>query len=510
MEKPSHGGERHPTCLRDALEVHDLIEERSFIGGEWVSGNGTFPVYDPVTNQVIANVANMEMDDFRAAIDHAHEAFETFSRTKEYGRAAMLRKWATLIRKHSRDLSKLLTMENGKTLADAAAEVESSANMVSWFAEEAIRSYGDIIPSCFPNSTAVVLKQPIGVCGIIAPWNFPMAMITRKVAPAIAAGCTVVIKPPSETPLCALALTKLAGEAGIPVNVIQTVTTRNRAAVEELYTNPKVKKISFTGSTGVGKAIAEKAAKTMKKISMELGGNASFIVFEDADLDDAVDALMGCKFRCSGQTCICANRVFVQRMVADTFISKLSDRIRHDLKMGSGFDPSVTNGPLVNKAAVDKMHELINDAVLKGATVVAQGGGNETSETAAAKGLLAAGNFVEPTLLTGITDEMMIAREEIFGPIAPVVVFDREEDVVRLANNTEFGLASYFFSNDHRRIWRVAEALQVGMVGVNTGKISEAGSPFGGVKESGYGKEGSKYGLAEYQVIKSVTLGGLA
>ncbi|KIW84404.1 hypothetical protein Z517_03654 [Fonsecaea pedrosoi CBS 271.37] len=320
MEKPFHGGERHPTCLKDALEVHDLIEERSFIGGEWISGNGTFPVYDPVTNQVIANVANMEMDDFREAIDHAHEAFETFSRTKEY---------------------------------------------------------------------------------------------------------------------------------------------------------------------------AEKAAKTMKKISMELGGNASFIVFEDADLDDAADALMGCKFRCSGQTCICANRVFVQRTAADTFISRLSDRICHDLKMRSGFDPSVTNGPLVNKAAVNKMHELINDAVLKGATVVARRGGNKTSETAAVKGLLAAGNF-------------------IFGPIASVVVFDREEDVVRLANNTEFGLASYFFSHDHRRIWRVAEALQVGMVGVNTGKISEAGSPFGGVKESGYGKEGSKYGLAEYQVIKSVTLGGLA
>lgn len=489
---------QHPTSLKDALEVPTLIKEQAFIGGRWVSGNATFPVYDPATNNVIANVANMQLDDFQAAIDHADTEFRTFSKTTEYARAQILREWAALIRKHVDDLSKLLALENGKTLPEAKAEVISSAAMVSWFAEEAVRSYGDVIPSGFPKSNVIVVRQPIGVCGIIAPWNFPLAMITRKVAPAIAAGCTVVIKPPSETPLSALALTHLGVEAGLPANVVQVVTTKDRKAAEEIYTNPKVKKISFTGSTGVGKLITQIAAGTMKKISMELGGNSPFIIFDDADLDTAIEELMGCKYRCSGQTCICANRVFVQRGVSDSFLKKLTSRVSK-LKVGSPFDTTVTNGPLVNNAAVTKVRSLIDDALEKGAKLVV--GGQVRDDLG--------GNFIEPAILTDITDEMAVAKEEIFGPLMPVIVFDDEQNMIDKANNTEFGLAGYFFSSNYQRVWRTACALEVGMVGVNTGKLSEAGAPFGGVKESGYGKEGSKYGLAEYQVLKSLTMGGL-
>jgi succinate-semialdehyde dehydrogenase/glutarate-semialdehyde dehydrogenase len=488
----------HPAGLKIAIKEHALIKEQSFIGGEWISGKKTFPVYDPATNEIIANIADMEVEDFKEAIDIADIEFKSFSKTKAYDRAQMLRDWATQIKNHSQDLTKLLTLENGKTLQEAEAEVISSAAMVSWFAEETIRSYGDVIPSSHPNSNIITLRQPIGVCGIIAPWNFPMAMITRKIAPAIAAGCTVVIKPPSETPLSALALTHLALQAGIPPRVIQVVTTKDRTAVEELYTNPKVKKVSFTGSTNVGKSITQKTAHTMKKVSMELGGNAPFIIFDDGDVDVALEALMGCKFRCAGQTCISANRVFLQRGISEEFLSKLTSKMG-DLKVGSGFDASVTNGPLVNKAAVTKVRELIDDALSKGAHLVV--GGQVRDDLP--------GNFIEPAVLINITPEMDVANEEIFGPLAPVIVFDTEEDVVKLANETEFGLAGYFFSSDYRRVWRMAEILEVGMVGVNTGRIAEAGSPFGGFKESGYGKEGSKYGLAEYQNLKSVTLGGL-
>ena len=489
---------RHPASLEDALEVPALIKEQAFIGGKWMSGNVTFPVYDPATNRAIANVANMELKDFQAAIDHADTEFKSFSKTTEYARAQILREWAALIRKHADDLSKLLSLENGKTLLEAKGEVTSSAAMVSWFAEEAIRSYGDVIPSSFPKSNIVVVRQPIGVCGIIAPWNFPLAMITRKVAPAIAAGCTVVIKPPSETPLCALALTHLGIEAGLPANVLQVVTTKDRKAAEEIYTNPKVKKISFTGSTGVGKIITQIAAGTMKKISMELGGNSPFIVFDDADIDAAIEELMGCKYRCSGQTCISANRVFVQRGASDSFLEKLTSRVSK-LTVGSPFDTAVTNGPLVNKAAVTKVRSLIDDALDKGAKLVI--GGQVRDDLG--------GNYIKPTILTNISSEMAVAKEEIFGPLMPVIVFDDEEEMIEMANNTEFGLAGYFFSSNYQRIWRTALALEVGMVGINTGKLSEAGAPFGGVKESGYGKEGSKYGLAEYQVLKSLTMGGL-
>jgi succinate-semialdehyde dehydrogenase/glutarate-semialdehyde dehydrogenase len=488
----------HPASLQHALKNHDLIREKAFIGGQWVSGNTTFPVYDPTTNEIIANVANMGLKDFQIAIDKAEAEFKLFSKVTEYARAQLLRDWASLIRKHLDDLSSILALENGKTLPEARAEVTSSAAMVSWFAEEAIRSYGDVIPSSFPNSNIVVVRQPIGVCGIIAPWNFPMAMITRKVAPAIAAGCTAVIKPPSETPLCALALAYLGVQAGLPVNALQVVPTKDRNAVQEIYTNPKVKKISFTGSTGVGKIITQIAAGTMKKISMELGGNSPFIIFDDADVDAAIDELMGCKYRCSGQTCICANRVFVQRAVSEDFLEKLTSKVAA-LRIGSPFDPAVTNGPLVNRAAVLKVRSLIDDALDKGAKLVIGGQVRDDLD----------GNFIEPAIMTNIKSNMSVAKEEIFGPLMPVIVFDEEEDMIELANSTEFGLAGYFFSSNYQRVWRTALALEVGMVGANTGKLAEAGSPFGGVKESGYGKEGSKYGLAEYQVFKSVTMGGM-
>ena len=489
---------KHPATIKEAITDPSLIRESGFIGGEWVSGDKTFPVYDPVNNKVIANIADLDVSHFKTAISHAADAFKSFKDTSEHDRSKILHKWAALIRQNAKDLAVILTMENGKTLAEAAGEVEYGASFISWFAEEAIRSYGDVIPSQHKGSTNLTIRQPIGVCGIIAPWNFPIAMITRKLGPAIAAGCTVVIKPPSETPLCTLALTALAVEAGLPPNVIQVVTTRNRTAVAELYTNPIVKKVSFTGSTGVGKMITEKAAGTMKKVSMELGGNAPYIVFDDADLDQAVDGVLACKFRCSGQTCVCANRLYVQRGIHDKFVDALLERMK-SFKVGSGLDPTVTHGPLVNKAAVTKVKEHIDDATSKGAKLIFGGKVPEGMD----------GFFIEPALMTGVTQEMMVAKDETFGPLAPIFAFDTVDEVIEMANDTEFGLAGYFFANDLRRVWKVAKALEVGMVGVNTGKISAAEAPFGGIKESGLGKEGSKYGLAEFQIMKNITLGNL-
>ncbi|KAK4556236.1 hypothetical protein LTR86_006933 [Recurvomyces mirabilis] len=496
--KSTSGTFNHPATIKEVISDPSLIVESSFIGGEWIRGDSTFPVYDPATDKVIAEIADLDRQAFKTAIDHAATAFKSFKQTNEHERSKLLHRWAALIRQHVADLAVILTMENGKTLPEAKGEVEYGASFISWFAEEAIRSYGDVIPSQHPNSTNIVIRQPIGVCAIIAPWNFPIAMITRKLGPAIAAGCTTVVKPPSETPLCALALTKLAVEAGIPPNVLQVVTTKDRSAVEELYTNPIVKKVSFTGSTGVGKMITAKAAGTMKKVSMELGGNAPYIVFDDADLDAAVDGVLACKFRCSGQTCVCANRLYVQRSVHDEFVEKLLARMKK-FKIGSGLDPSVTHGPLVNKAGVRKVKDHIDDAVSKGAKLVY--GGEVPADMQ--------GYFIEPALLTGVTQDMLVAKDETFGPLAPIFAFETVEEVIEMANDTEFGLAGYFFANDLRKVWRVATALEVGMVGVNTGKISAAEAPFGGVKESGLGKEGSKYGLAEFQVMKNITLGSL-
>jgi succinate-semialdehyde dehydrogenase/glutarate-semialdehyde dehydrogenase len=490
---------KHPSSIKSAIRDTSLIHESAFIGGKWVSSNKTFPVYDPATNKVIANIADLDVSSFKLAITHAEAAFKTFKETGEHERAKFLHKWAALIRLHAKDLAVILTMENGKTLAEAEGEVEYGASFISWFAGEAIRSYGDVIPSQHKGSTNLVIRQPIGVCGIIAPWNFPIAMITRKLGPAIAAGCTVVIKPPSETPLCTLALTQLAVEAGISPNVIQVVTTKNRAAVAELYTNPIVKKVSFTGSTAVGKMITEKAAGTMKKVSMELGGNAPYIVFDDADLDQAVDGVLVCKFRCSGQTCVCANRLYVQRGIHDQFVEALLQRMKN-FKVGSGLDPTVTHGPLVNQAGVIKVKQHIDDAISKGAKLIFGGKIRDDLD----------GYFIEPALMTGLTQDTLVAKDETFGPLAPVFQFDTVDEVIQMANDTQVGLAGYFFSNDLRKAWDVAKRLEVGMVGVNTGTISAAEAPFGGIKESGLGKEGSKYGLAEFQTLKNITLGNLS
>ena len=380
-------------------------------------------------------------------------------------------------------MATILSLENGKTYPEAEGEIIYAASFVSWFAEEATRAYGVTIPSSTSNTTLMTIKEPVGVCAIITPWNFPAAMITRKIAPALAAGCAVVIKPPSETPFTCLALTKLALEAGLPGSVIQVCPTKNREAALELATNPLVKKISFTGSTGVGKMLAKLADGTLKKLSLELGGNAPFIVFNDADVDLAVEGAMFCKFRCTGQTCVCANRLFVQSGIVEDFTQKLVAKVSA-LQPGPGLEASTTQGPLVNEAAVAKVAQHIQNAVENGAKVEI-GGSRGSSQ----------GFFFEPTVLSNVKHSMLVAKEETFGPLAPVISFETEEEAIELANDTEFGLAGYFFSRDVNRVMRVAQKLQVGMVGANTGKISAAEAPFGGVKESGYGREGSCYGI---------------
>ncbi|KAF1985414.1 aldehyde dehydrogenase [Aulographum hederae CBS 113979] len=479
-----------------ALKDQSLFIKDAFLDGKFVSKDKEFDVYEPSTGTVLGKVANCTLDDFKAAIKSAETAQQEFwATTTAAQRGGMLRKWFNLIIENQEDIGVILSLENGKTRSEAVGEVLYAASFISWFAEEATRSYGDTIPSSSPDTTVLTFKEPVGVCGIITPWNFPAAMITRKIAPAFAAGCSVVIKPPSETPYTCLALTKLAVDAGIPPKIIQVCPTKDRAAATELATNPIVKKISFTGSTGVGKMLAKLAADTLKKCSLELGGNAPFIVFEDADIDLAVEGAMFCKFRCTGQTCVCANRLIVQKSVLPQFTEKLVAKVAA-LKMGPGLDPSTTQGPLVNRGGVTKTAEHIADAVSKGATIAFGGKAPEVP-----------GFFHEPTILSGVTPDMLVANDETFGPLAPIFSFDTEDDAVKLSNDTEFGLAGYFFSKDVARVMRVARKLECGMVGVNTGKISAAEAPFGGVKESGYGREGSMYGINEYQNIKSVTIG---
>ncbi|KAF6832957.1 succinate-semialdehyde dehydrogenase [Colletotrichum musicola] len=487
--------EYHESALRK-LNNTGLLVEDAFIGGKWVTKDRKFDVFEPSTGTKLGQVSDCDVEDFKTAIDSAHNAqIEFFSNTTGTSRGTLLRKWYDLILANQDDLATILCLENGKTYAEAKGEVVYAAGFISWFAEEATRAYGTTIPSSSPHTTLLTIREPVGVCGIITPWNFPAAMITRKVGPALAAGCSVVIKPPSETPYTCLALTKLAVEAGLPPALIQVCPTKNRQAATALATNPTVRKISFTGSTGVGKMLAKLASGTMKRLSLELGGNAPFIVFDDADLDLAVEGAMVCKFRCSGQTCVCANRLYVQKGVAEAFTAKLVKRVS-ELTMGGGLDPSTTQGPLVNRAAVEKVREHVADAKSKGAKVEAGGQAPDSP-----------GFFFQPTVLSGVTQEMVVSKDETFGPLAPVFQFETEDEVLEMANDTEFGLAGYFFSRDINRAMRVAQKLQVGMVGVNTGKISAAEAPFGGIKESGYGREGSLYGLQEYQNIKSITIG---
>ena len=479
------------------LRDMNLFRQLCYINGGWVPARtaATIPVDNPATGQILGAVPNCGRDETSEAIEAAAAAFADWRARTAKERATILHRWFELMMQNQEDLATLMTLEQGKPLSESRGEVVYGAGFIEWFAEEAKRTYGDVIPSHARDKRIIVIKEPIGVVGCITPWNFPIAMITRKVGPALAAGCTTVVKPASQTPFCALALAELAERAGIPKGVFNVVTGSARDIGGELTSNPVVRKISFTGSTEVGKVLMAQCASTVKKLSLELGGNAPFIVFDDADIDRAVEGAIVSKYRNTGQTCVCANRLLVHAPVYEAFARKLADAVGR-LRVGSGLDDGVTQGPLIDDAAVAKVESHIADAVEKGATVVV--GGHRAA---------AGGRFFEPTVLIGATETMAVAREETFGPVAPLFRFETEADAIRLANATEFGLAAYFFGRDIGRIWRVAEALEYGIVGVNTGLISTEVAPFGGVKESGIGREGSKYGIEDYLVINSVCIG---
>ena len=456
----------------------------------------TFQVTNPANRAVLASLPDMGAAETRAAIDAAHAAFPAWAARTAKDRGAILRRWSDLILMHTERLAALMTAEQGKPLAEARGEVAYGASFIDWFADEAKRAYGHAIPTPDPKKRLMSVKQPIGVCAAITPWNFPIAMITRKVGPALAAGCTVVVKPAAETPLCALAIAELASEAGVPEGVLNIVTGTDASAIGAvLCEDSRVRKLSFTGSTPVGKLLYGQCAGTVKKLSLELGGNAPFIVFDDADLEAAVDGAMASKYRNAGQTCVCANRLIVQSGIHDAFVARLAEKAAA-LKVGAGDQPGVQIGPLITAKAVAKVEGLLTEAVAGGAKVVTGG----TSE----------GQFFTPTVLTGATADMRIFREEIFGPVAPVVRFETEAEAIALANATPYGLAAYFFSRDVGRCWRVAEAIEAGMVGINEGLISTEVAPFGGVKESGLGREGGSEGLEEYFETKYLCFGGVA
>ncbi|WP_199228753.1 NAD-dependent succinate-semialdehyde dehydrogenase [Azospirillum sp. TSH100] len=481
-----------------SLNDQGLLRTKGYVNGAWRAADSgkSFPVTNPATGAVIAEVSDMGAAETREAIDAANAALPAWKAKTAKERAAIMRRWYELILAAQEDLAQLMTAEQGKPLTESRGEVVYGASFIEWFAEEGKRAYGDVIPTFAGNKRVVVLKEAIGVVAAITPWNFPNAMITRKVAPALAAGCTVVVKPAEDTPLSALALAELAERAGFPAGVFNIVMGSEPAAIgNELTHSPIVRKVSFTGSTEVGKLLMRQAASTVKKVSLELGGNAPFIVFDDADLDEAVKGAMASKYRNAGQTCVCANRLLVQAGVYDAFAAKLAEAVKA-LKVGDGAEPGVTQGPLINADAIAKVEELMGDALEKGATVALGG-----------KRHALGGTFFEPTILTGITTEMRVAREEIFGPVAPLFKFETEEDAIRMANDTEFGLAAYFYSRDIGRVWRVAEKLEYGMVGINEGIISTEVAPFGGVKESGIGREGSKYGLDDFMEVKYLCLG---
>jgi len=481
------------------LELGDakLLRQQCYIDGQWADADSgkVIDVTNPATGEVIATVPNMGTDETRRAIEAAEAAMPAWRAKTAAERAKILRDWFNLMMANQEDLGRIMTAEQGKPLAEAKGEIAYAASFIEWFAEEGKRAYGDTIPAPQADKRIIVLKEPIGVCAAITPWNFPAAMITRKAGPALAAGCTMVVKPATATPLSALALCELAERAGVPKGVLSCVTGSARAIGGEMTSNPIVRKVTFTGSTEIGKLLMEQCAATVKKTAMELGGNAPFIVFDDADLDSAVLGAMASKYRNAGQTCVCANRLLVQAGVYDEFAEKLSVAVRA-IRVGNGLTEDVDQGPLIDMAAVEKIEAHIKDATAKGAKVVVGGGRHE-------KG----GTFFQPTLLTGVTPDMAVAREETFGPLAPLFKFETEEEAIRMANDTEFGLASYFYSRDIGRIWRVSEGLEYGIVGVNAGIISTEVAPFGGVKESGLGREGSKYGLEDFMEVKYICMG---
>ncbi|HLS82017.1 MAG TPA: NAD-dependent succinate-semialdehyde dehydrogenase [Steroidobacter sp.] len=486
---------QNPLPLRDM----SLFREQAFIGGRWqdAASAATIQVVNPATGRTIGTVPAMGAEETRRAIEAAERAWPDWRARTAKERSQLLRKWFDLIMANQEDLAVLMTIEQGKPLAESRAEIAYSASFIEWFAEEGKRAYGDVIPSHGRDKRIVVLKQPVGVTAAITPWNFPSAMIARKVAPALAVGCTMVIKPSELTPYSALAMCALAERAGLPAGVISVVTGHAQPIGQELTSNPTVRKLSFTGSTAVGKLLMSQCSSTVKKLSLELGGNAAFIVFDDADIELAVAGAAASKYRNAGQTCVCANRIYVQSGVYDKFAERLAE-VAASMKVGDGLDQDVKIGPLIEEKAVAKVERHVRDAQQKGGQVIVGGKRGQ-----------GAGTFYLPTVITGVSRDTLAMREETFGPVAPLMKFDTEAEVIGLANSTEFGLASYFYSRDVNRVWRVAEALECGIVGINEGLISTEVAPFGGVKQSGFGREGSKYGLEEYLEMKYLCFGGM-
>ena len=476
-----------------------LLRQQAYLGGEWADADdaSTITVTNPATGETLGTVPHMGAAETRRAIEAADKAWPAWRRKTAKERAAILRRWYELMMENADDLALLMTLEQGKPLAESKGEVSYAASFFEWFAEQAKRIEGDVLEPPAPNLRILVTKEPVGVCAAITPWNFPAAMITRKVAPALAAGCPIVLKPAGLTPFSALAMAELGARAGVPPGVFSVVTGDSGAIGGELCANPTVRKLSFTGSTEVGRQLMAQCAPTLKKLSLELGGNAPFIVFDDADLDAAVEGAIASKYRNMGQTCVCANRIYVQDSVYDAFAEKLAAAVGK-LKVGNGVEPGVTQGPLIEDKAVEKVEQHIEDALSKGARVLVGGKRHPLGHT-----------FFEPTILLDVTPAMRLSNEETFGPVAPLFRFKTEEEVVALANASEYGLASYFYARDVGRVWRVAEQIESGIVGVNTGLISNEVGPFGGVKQSGMGREGSKYGMDDYLVLKYICMGGM-
>lgn len=476
-----------------------LIKTRSYIDGNWQSSQTTFDVLNPATGETVAQVSDANVEEATLAVAAAKKAFKAWSAMPAHERAKLLRNWFNLMMEHQDDLARILTLEQGKPLAEAKGEIAYGAGFIEWFAEEGKRVYGDTIPSLSPNQKVIVTKQAVGVVASITPWNFPNAMITRKAAAALAAGCTFVVRPATQTPLSALAMAELAERAGIPAGVFNVVVGEDAIGIGQvLTTHPDIAKFTFTGSTAVGKILIKQCASTVKKVSMELGGNAPFIVFNDADIDEAVKGAIISKYRNAGQTCVCTNRIFVQKEVLASFTEKFAAAV-NNLHVGNGVENDIQIGPMISSAAVDGVIKLVDDSISQGAILHTGGRRHQ-----------AGSHFFQPTILTNVTPDMSVARNEIFGPVSPIISFDNEDEVIAMANDTEYGLAAYFYARDIGRVWRVAQALEYGMVGINESIISNVAAPFGGVKQSGSGREGSKYGLDDYLEIKYLCMGGIS